>query len=223
MTCYFGQQSCALLRTSRYCSSAGFVVESSLAIQKSLTSSLKQDLNSNDRSCDVSETLGEPQSRPFGCTRTSLAGREKRKMLRPAGRGGEDGSAECAYEGTVMKMDYQYTCNNVVQLEAMHEIYKTQIRSISQHCDMREYQMANMIKSRRYYLRDMSDIKQRLAPLLLMHDGAVGNEKLWLHNHCRQLERENEAVTSELQKAKAELEALKDYRGEELIDRLRKD
>ncbi|THW70803.1 hypothetical protein D6D19_07601 [Aureobasidium pullulans] len=44
MTCYFGQQSCALLRTSRYCSSAGFVVESSLAIQKSLTSSLKQDL-----------------------------------------------------------------------------------------------------------------------------------------------------------------------------------
>lgn len=56
----------------------------------------------------------------------------------------------------------------------------------------------------------MSDIRLRLAPLLVMHDGAVGIEKLWLYNHCRQLERENEAVISELQKAKAELEALKD-------------
>jgi len=34
--------------------------------------------------------------------------------------------------------------------------------------------------------------------------------RLWLYNHSRQLERENEAVVSELQKAKAELEALKD-------------
>jgi len=34
--------------------------------------------------------------------------------------------------------------------------------------------------------------------------------RLWLYNHSRQLERENEAVISELQKAKAELEALKD-------------
>ena len=34
--------------------------------------------------------------------------------------------------------------------------------------------------------------------------------RLWLYNHSRQLGRENEAVISELQKAKAELEALKD-------------
>lgn len=82
--------------------SVGFVVESSLAIQKSLTSTLKKDLefvrhdsslpfltkanvnreySSNDRSCDVSETSSEPQSKLFDCTRTSLAGREKRKML----------------------------------------------------------------------------------------------------------------------------------------------
>lgn len=34
--------------------------------------------------------------------------------------------------------------------------------------------------------------------------------RLWLYNHSRQLERENEAVVSGLQKARAELEALKD-------------
>lgn len=34
--------------------------------------------------------------------------------------------------------------------------------------------------------------------------------RLWLYHHSRQLERENEAVVSELQNAKAELEALKD-------------
>lgn len=39
---------------------------------------------------------------------------------------------------------------------------------------------------------------------------ALLETRLWLYNHCRQLERENEAVISELQKAKAELEALED-------------
>lgn len=34
--------------------------------------------------------------------------------------------------------------------------------------------------------------------------------RLWLYNHSCQLKRENEAVVSELQKAKAELEGLKD-------------
>ena len=81
--------------------SLGFSLDSSLAIQKSLTSTLRQDLkfvrhdssllfltkanvnreySSNDRSCVVSETSSEPQSKLFDCTRTSFAGKEKRKM-----------------------------------------------------------------------------------------------------------------------------------------------
>lgn len=51
---------------------------------------------------------------------------------------------------------------------------------------------------------------------------ALLETRLWLYNHCRQLERENEAVISELQKAKAELESLKGQSSEYLVDQLRK-
>ncbi|CAD0040794.1 unnamed protein product [Aureobasidium pullulans] len=159
--------------------SLGFGLDTSLAIQKDLTSTLRQDLKMDQLNDAVSNAV--------------------QAMV-----------ARVVDEAVKKALNQSRVESEVKRLEAMHEVYKTQIRSISQHCDMREYQMANMIKSRRYCLRSMSDIRLRLAPLLVMHDGAVGIEKLWLYNHCRQLERENEAVISELQKAKAELEALKD-------------